>query len=288
MQRGSCVRDLLVICAFLVSQIIHSQFAHAEPDAAVPAVTIPVAPPVSIHVQSARSVVTQHVRELLRVNTERPTTSRLPPIIRGSVTRRQLALTFDDGPHPSYTPQLLSLLKAHGVKATFFVVGKMVERHPELLRAQVADGHAIGNHTFSHLNLTKLSPEEQAVEIKACGEVIRSLTGKAPRYFRPPGGQLNSDVTKVADILGYRMVLWSLNPGDYTRPSAELLKARILSQVSNGSVLLLHDGIPQSLEVLPEVLSTLKQNGYEFVTLDEMVNVAEIRQPLVASDKLTR
>lgn len=195
----------------------------------------------------------------------------LHKLIRGNPNRKWIALTFDDGPHPLYTPKLVAVLNRYQVKATFFVVGKMAEQYPDLVRLLQQSGHAIGNHTYHHVNLTHLTPEQIAVEIKACGKVIQNLTGQAPHLFRPPGGDYNQTVAEIANALGYWLILWTDDPGDYARPHKTVLKQRLFAHISNGGVILLHDGVPETIDLLPELLKYLKQEGYEIVLVDAML-----------------
>jgi len=195
----------------------------------------------------------------------------LRKLIRGNPDRKWIALTFDDGPHPMYTPKLVAILNKYRVKATFFVVGKMAEQYPDLVHLLQQNGHAIGNHTYHHVNLTRLTPEQIAVEIKACGKVIQSITGQAPHLFRPPGGDYNQTVAQTAQSLGYWLILWTDDPGDYARPPKEVLKQRLLSNLSNGGIILLHDGVPQTIELLPQLLEYLRKEGYTVVLVDDML-----------------
>ncbi|BDI29660.1 hypothetical protein CCAX7_17110 [Capsulimonas corticalis] len=192
-------------------------------------------------------------------------------LTRGNPTRKQIALTFDDGPHPAYTPQLLKILKDNGVKATFFVVGEQAEKYPDLIKAEVAGGHAVGNHTYDHVSLIKIPQEYVATEIKACGEVLERILGKPVNLFRPPGGVYDRSVAETSEALGYKMILWTDDPGDYASPGSNLIETRTLDHVTNGGIILLHDGIQQTIDVLPQMLKYLKSKGYEFVTVEQMV-----------------
>lgn len=226
----------------------------------------------SPYVERAEKEVYKAFAELQRQDDmERQTGLSLRKLLRGDPQRKWIALTFDDGPHPDYTPRLVEILKRHRVKATFFVVGKMAEQYPDLVRLLHQEGHAIGNHTYHHVNLTRLEAEQIAVEIKACGEVIRSLTGHAPHLFRPPGGDYNQTVAEIANALGYWLILWTDDPGDYARPNEATLKQRLLDQLSNGGIILLHDGVPETIDLLPQLLDYLKREGYEIVLVDEML-----------------
>ncbi|MCW3062099.1 MAG: polysaccharide deacetylase [Capsulimonas sp.] len=192
-------------------------------------------------------------------------------LTRGNPTRKQIALTFDDGPHPAYTPQLLKVLKDNGVKATFFVVGEQAEKYPELIKAEVAAGHAVGNHTYDHVSLIKIPQEYVGTEIKACGEVLERIIGKPVHIFRPPGGVYDHEVAETSEALGYKMILWTDDPGDYASPGSNVIETRTLDHVTNGGIILLHDGIQQTVDVLPQILKYLKGKGYEFVTIDQMI-----------------
>jgi peptidoglycan/xylan/chitin deacetylase (PgdA/CDA1 family) len=219
---------------------------------------------------------------------------RLHRLVRGQRARKQIAITFDDGPHPAYTPRLLEILKQYHAKATFFVVGEQAEQHPELIKAEIADGHCVANHTYHHVNLTRIPGEYVAMEIKACGKVLEQITGRAPHLFRPPGGDYNPQVAQLASALGYTMVLWTNDPGDYANPGSDLIKSRVLSKIHNGEVILLHDGIEQTIEVLPSILEYLVRKGYDVVTVDEMlrndrqrpVEVARAVRPMAPVSKV--
>jgi len=191
--------------------------------------------------------------------------------IRGNKKLRQIALTFDDGPHPDYTKKILAILKQNNIRATFFVVGEMAEKYPELVSAEVFAGCNIGNHTFDHVAMTKLSSLDAATEIMACGDIIQSITGVRPHLFRPPGGDYNDSTAMIAGALGYTMVLWTDNAGDWSSPGEKFIELKILWFISNGGIILMHDGIQQTIDILPKLIRLLKERGYEFVTIDEMI-----------------
>lgn len=191
---------------------------------------------------------------------------------RGSHRLHQVALTFDDGPHPDTTPELLSILRRYHVKATFFVVGAMARRYPALLKAIAADDHEIANHTYRHTNLMRkgISPEEICCELKACGLAVREITGKTPRYFRPPGGNYNPQVLKLIRACGYTTVLWTYNPADYTEPGEDRIVRRVTFHAVNGGIYLLHDGYPQTVACLPRIIEDLQARGFRFGTVSEV------------------
>ena len=190
---------------------------------------------------------------------------------RGNPGKKLIALTFDDGPHQDYTPQILRILKEHDVKATFFVVGLMAKRYPYLVRAEYLGGHEIGNHTHTHENLTQMSDSGVVHEITMCGDAIEHVTNIKPKLFRPSGGNHTNKITGIANSLGYTVVLWSVDPGDYLMPSGTEIINRIMRKVKNGGVILLHDGVQQTIDALPEIITRLKNKGYEFVTVSEMM-----------------
>lgn len=183
---------------------------------------------------------------------------------------KKIALTFDDGPHPGYTEKLLDLLHQAKVCATFFVVGKQVERYPLLLEKIFGEGHEIANHSYSHRDLRLLNDSEFFSELKKTHQLVESLTDQKMRYFRPPGGQYNPEVETLAKAWGYEMVLWTVFAGDHSNPSSHLLKKRILKGASDNGIILLHSGVENTLKVLPEVIGELKKRGYRLVTISEL------------------
>ena len=200
-----------------------------------------------------------------------PSLTRCNLFGRGNRARKEIALTFDDGPHPGYTERLLSVLAAYHVPATFFVVGEMAERAPGLIREEIADGHSVGNHTYHHVSLVKVTEEQAAAEIKACGLVLESITGKSPRLFRPPGGKYDAAVARAAAAQGYTTVLWTDDPGDYANPGVATIEERTIGTAHNGGILLLHDGVQETIDALPTILTSLRADGYTFVTAEQLI-----------------
>ncbi len=195
-------------------------------------------------------------------------------LVRGNPARKEIALTFDDGPHGYRTEQLLDLLKRENVKATFFVVGKMVDKYPDLVRRAAAEGHEIGNHTYDHLRLPGLPPALVEAELREGDAAITRAIGSSVRLYRPPGGEYDQQVVEAAGRLGDVMVLWTDDPGDFTQPGAIVIEQRALRSIEPGAILLLHDGIAQTLQILPDLIHNLRQQGYRFVTVSGMA-----RQP---------
>ncbi|MBB6051443.1 polysaccharide deacetylase family protein [Armatimonas rosea] len=221
--------------------------------------------------QNARQEVYRGAREIFAQHEdEKERGLAFSKLIRGNPRRRELALTFDDGPHPAYTPEILAILGRYRVPAAFFVVGEMAEKAPELVRAESAQGHVVANHTYHHVSLIKIPAEYVADEIKACGKVIQTILGKPPTWFRPPGGEYNREVAQISQALGYTMALWTADPGDYNRPGKDVILQKTLQKTQPGGILLLHDGVDQTIACLPQMLETLQKQGYRFVSLDDL------------------
>ncbi len=236
----------------------------------------------------AKETVYRSVMDILAQDqTELDKGTRYHKLIHGDREKKYIALTFDDGPHPKFTPRLLAFLKQYKVKATFFVVGEMAEKYPQLVKAEADEGHCVGNHTYHHVNLTKIDPGYVATEIEACNEVVKRITGHTPRYFRPPGGDYNHQTAEICEAMNQMMVLWSDDPGDFRKPGESVIELRLLNKVKGGAIILLHDGIEQTLAVLPQVIATLRKQGYEFVTIDQLVAYEHLDKPS-AMDKLAR
>ena len=191
-------------------------------------------------------------------------------IIRGDIRKQRIALTFDDGPHPVYTLKLLDILRRTHTPATFFVVGKQVEKHPALVQLEVAEGNEVGNHTYDHVNLNVIPPELIGYELDACDAAIKKATGSSVRFFRPPGGDYNGDVVREASKRGYITTLWTNDPGDFSKPPADVILKRLLDHLENGAIILLHDGIPQTMQILPALIDEAHKRGYQFVTISQL------------------
>ncbi len=194
---------------------------------------------------------------------------------RGDASRREVALTFDDGPHPDFTARLLDLLKREKVKATFFVVGKKVDEAPAMVARIAREGHEIGNHTYNHTNLDKLSREQAEKEISQANAAIKRACGVQAVSFRPPGGHHSEVVYHAASRQGMRTVFWTDDPGDFAKPAPDVIMARTLKDLDNGSDILLHDGIEPTLQMLPDLIARLRRDGYRFVTVSEMAQHLE-------------
>ncbi|KAB8197857.1 polysaccharide deacetylase family protein [Nonomuraea phyllanthi] len=181
-----------------------------------------------------------------------------------------LALTFDDGPGP-YTPTMLKILRKAGAKATFFLVGKRVEERPEVARRTLAQGHAIGNHTWSHASLPALLDDEILDELKVTQSAIRKATGLRPVMFRPPYGQTNDRVLGLADQVDLAQVLWTGTTLDWKLRDEKKIRAAVLRLAKRDGVILMHDVVPATVNAMPGILKELKKRGYHLVTVPTLL-----------------
>lgn len=194
-------------------------------------------------------------------------------------THKVVALTVDDGPHYKTTPQMLAVLREKQAKVTLFILGENAEKHPEILAQAVADGHEIGSHAYSHKLLNRMSSAEYDAELDRAEKIITAVAPK-PTVFRPPGGAYNDGVLAAARSRGYTPILWSVDPGDWRRPSVEHVVNTVLSNVKPGSIVLLHDGqypLPTP-EAIGIIIDRLREQGYTLVTISELLQYYEVRQ----------
>ena len=218
----------------------------------------------------AEVVVEQPVTEEVRVGTRQPPPPPPPPPSSTPGGERVVYLTYDDGPSPSDTPPLLDLLAASNAQATFFTLGSEVARYPGIAARIVREGHAIGNHTWSHPNLTTVSGEVLDRQVLDTQAAIQRAAGVTPTCLRPPYGDRNATVNARVAELGLRMSLWSVDPQDWRRPGTDAIVDRVLSRVRPGAVILLHDGPQnrgQTVAATERLLATLTEQGYELRAL---------------------
>ncbi len=179
-----------------------------------------------------------------------------------------IALTFDDGPHPYYTEQLLDGLKERGVVATFFVTGEHATLHPEIIKRMWEDGHVIGNHTYSHMQLRQDNKEAFSKELLQTNQVLKELTGEDVVYVRPPYGAWDKELEKELNMIP---VLWSVDPLDWCTENVQTVVQRVKEQVKDNSIILLHDYFDTSVTAALQIVDELLEEGYEFVTVEEML-----------------
>ncbi|MCX7716281.1 MAG: polysaccharide deacetylase family protein [Endomicrobia bacterium] len=182
-----------------------------------------------------------------------------------------VVLTFDDGPYPEYTEQILYILKKFNVKATFFLTGKHVKKFPEVVYKIYNEGHIIGLHGYNHIDYTKLSKSQILNEIKKVKMVTESIIGKNKiQYFRPPGGKYNKLVQQCCLEENLKMVMWTFYPLDYGEKNPHKILSRIKThQFRQYEILLLHNGVPSTIEVLDEIIEFILSSGGKFITLHQ-------------------
>src|SRR5438445_7079403 len=196
-----------------------------------------------------------------------------------------IALTFDDGPSATLTPKLLDLLAAHHIKATFFVIGENVAEHPEIVARAAREGHEIGNHSWSHPNLAKMSEEGVRSQLRRTDDAIKSATGVRPTLLRPPYGSITAREKRwIHDEFGYQIILWDVDPNDWKRPGPAVVRTRILKETRPGSIVLSHDIHPGTIEAMPSTFDALEAKGFKFVTVSELIRTA-VAQPPHASPR---
>ena len=201
--------------------------------------------------------------------------SRYDAVYIGDSIEKNLYLTFDAGYENGYTAQILDTLQKHEVKAAFFLVGNYIERNADLVRRMVDEGHIVGNHTMHHYDMSKISSEESfAKELHDLETLFQNTTGQElPRYYRPPQGIYSEENLKMAQKLGYKTVFWSLAYADWdnsAQPSQEYAFSKLLPRTHNGAVILLHSTSKTNAEILDELLTRWKSEGYTFCSLDEL------------------
>jgi len=203
---------------------------------------------------------------------ERQRRIRVPEIVEGNWLQPRIALTFDDGPHPVMTSRLLDELKRLNVKATFFLVGKRMRFHPDIVIRMVLEGHEIGNHTYHHVRLPSLPSSEVVGEFMRTDATLRMIIGVSSRLIRPPGGEYSPALSRRLAGSGYVNVLWTCNPADYKagRSPSEITEL-IIRDINPGGTILLHSGLQTTIDSLSSTVRALRSRGYEFSTVSDMI-----------------
>ena len=210
--------------------------------------------------------------------------ARKGTVYRVDTEHKRVAITFDDGPSPVWTPLILDELKKADVKATFFMIGHHVKKYPDVARRVAEEGHEIGNHGYAHSVLLYYTPEELEEEIKYTEMVIKEITGQTTRYFRPPKAWLYKEEKKRVRAIGYEVVLWSLNSKDWVTFDDKYIIWYLLKNVKNGDIILFHDsgGVftreggnrSETVSTIPLLTEKLAQRGFECVTVGELLKVS--------------
>lgn len=208
--------------------------------------------------------------QLLSIQTARAAVSPIPIIAQGRSDLPKIALTFDDGPDPTYTPQVLSVLARYNIHATFFEMGNHVQHNPVLVHHVIQSGNIIGNHSWDHPEFTKLAADALTNEITSTSMALYRTTGIRPTLIRPPYGALNETVKEQIAAQHLTTILWDIDPQDWSRPGTDAIVNNVLSHAHNGAIILMHDGggnRSQTVAALSQIIPALQQKGYHFVTV---------------------
>ncbi|MEH1769002.1 MAG: polysaccharide deacetylase family protein [Nostoc sp.] len=201
--------------------------------------------------------------------------------------QKVIALTFDDGPWPESTAQVLDILKQNQIKGTFFLIGQNVKNYPSLVKREIAEGHVIGNHTWHHW-YQFLNPQAAAYEIDHTADLIYQVTGVKTNLFRPPGGIMHNGVAAYARNSKYAIVLWSSDSVDYSRPAVPKLINNVFRRAKPGGIVLMHDGggnRSKTVQALPEIIANFRKQGYSFVTIPELLEMQDKDIKRIANKK---
>lgn len=195
-------------------------------------------------------------------------TAGMPKEEGSQIEKMKIALTFDDGPNPKSTPVLLDGLSARNVKASFFVIGENAACYPEIVEREAEEGHIVGNHTYHHVELTKLTEEAADDEIRKTNAVIDAITGQQTEYMRPPYGAWKKE---MEEKIGMMPVLWSVDPLDWKTDDASEIVKKVVTEARENDIILLHDCYVSSVDAALRIVDILQTKGYEFVTVDELM-----------------
>lgn len=199
--------------------------------------------------------------------------------MHGPSANKQIAITFDDGPDIKYTPQILDILRKHDVKATFFVMGSRVAGHPDIAKRIHQEGHLLANHTYWHPKLFREEIARMKWEVTETDKAIRSIVGYSPKLFRAPYGGLNDSLLKELGDMNYSVIGWTVDSRDWTQADSETVKSNVRSTLDAGSIVLFHSGgdwtqnLSGGVQALDELIPQLKKEGYQFVTVSELLGI---------------
>lgn len=196
------------------------------------------------------------------------TNSKPKETLGSEVVKPKVALTFDDGPHPYYTAQLLDALKERNVKATFFVIGKQIDGNEKIIERMYKEGHLIGNHTYNHVKLKGLSDQQACEELLKTCKVLHRITGEYTEYIRPPFGEWNHKLDCKINMIP---VMWDVDPKDWKSTNVSKVVKQVVTEVKENDIILLHDYYKTSVQAAIEIIDQLQENGYQFVTVDQLI-----------------
>lgn len=191
-----------------------------------------------------------------------------------SIKENHIAITFDDGPHPEFTPKVLALLKKYNAKATFFCIGKNIETHPDLFKQLIEEGHTVGNHTYSHNNMFGFFSTKKVIsELELTNTIVKKLTGLDMQLYRPAFGVTNPRIKKALQVVGLISVGWNKRSFDTTSINQKQILSRVTKNLKKGDVILLHDSSLKTVQVLEQLLLFLQHKKLEAVTIDSLFNI---------------
>ena len=231
----------IIYCIFLAVLILMGLFLKKKSD--------------RIQAVNSQNAVSEQVEKKSDLEQE----EELPP---------RVALTFDDGPHRIYTKNLLDGLRERGVKATFFVVGENIPGNEDLIRQMEADGHLIGNHTYDHADISKLSDEENCRELQKTSDLIKEITGHGTAYVRPPFGNWKDTMDCRVTMIS---VKWTIDTLDWKNRNVREIIGKVMQQISDHDIILMHDYYETSVEAALQIVDRLLEEGYEFVTVEDLI-----------------
>jgi peptidoglycan/xylan/chitin deacetylase (PgdA/CDA1 family) len=198
-----------------------------------------------------------------------------------NITQPVVAMTFDDGPHPSLTPKLLDILKARNIKCTFFVIGKNAQMYPNIIRRMIAEGHELANHTWTHCSLTSRSDAQIRTELQQSEDALLAAASYHPHLIRPPYGAINTRVKQMMfSEFGYSTIMWSVDPQDWRRPGVSVVTSRLVNGARPGAIMLAHDIHPPTIQAMPSMFDQLLAKGYQFVTVSQLLNMEKASRPV--------
>lgn len=203
---------------------------------------------------------------------------------KGSKYDKVISISFDDGPHPEYTNEILDILKTYNIKATFFVLGLHAEKYPDVIQRIVDEGHEIGNHSYSHIDMKKSNKKLIKSELEKTQNIIYSITNIKPTVFRPPYGNYNQNVLDEANLSNLQLILWTYyqDSKDWSNPGVEVIVNTTLSNIQNGDIILFHDYIykkeSHTVDALKIIIPDLLNDGFNFVTISELMSISQERK----------